>query len=70
MATKRLCSLYEVWEIVEMKDDCVYRTRYTGRNVWIPLDVFVLRQVGMELYITPDIPNQAIEYREDWISPQ
>lgn len=28
--------LFEIWEITEMKDGCVYKTRNTGETRWVP----------------------------------
>ena len=28
--------LFEIWEITEMKDGCVYKTHNTGETRWVP----------------------------------
>ena len=69
MSESRLCSQFEVWEITQMKDDAIYDTVNTGKRIWIPVTCGILRQVGMELYITPSIPGLP-EIRTDWVIPQ
>jgi len=35
MRRRKIQKLMEVWQIVELRDGCIYKTRYTGKDEWV-----------------------------------
>ena len=73
-----LCSQYEVFQVTEFRDGCVFGVENTGILTWIPIDASVFGRVYQDqngafwtyaTHVDFNNPGSGIKRRTDWIDP-